>query len=278
MICAAVAMTVAVEGFAQVGPNSSNTAPGINQEAAPSAPSDSDRTLEIAPREIAPRVVTPPTANEQPPSSSEDESASPGSNSDSPENPAVPTAGVPAAESNSGSIESAEQKLPYLGISAQYIVSNSTPGREVAGLEIVNVDPNSPAERAGLRGHGALTKLGATGATAGSLMAPLDLLVIPLLKKSGQLGQGGDLIVAIDDKRIAREIDLQDELAASKPGDTIYLTVVRPFQDGSHRTLKIPVILGDADLSIANVGTAHTNSAVPSPSNAPAAPATPAQR
>jgi PDZ domain-containing protein len=273
MICVAVAMTAAVQGFGQVGPTSSNAAPRKNQEAPAYVPTDSDRTLEIAPR-----VPPPPMANEPPPSTPDDESAAPASNSDSAENPAVPTEGVPAAESNSAAMEGGEQKLPYLGISAQYIVSKSKAGRAVAGLEIVSIDANSPAERAGLLGHGAATKLGATGATAGALMAPLDLVVIPLLKKSGQLGQGGDLIVAIDDKRIASEIDLQVELATLKPGDTIYLTVVRPFQDGSQRTLKIPVILGNTDLSIANAGAARTSSAAASPSNAPAAPATPAQR
>ena len=52
-----------------------------------------------------------------------------------------------------------------------------------------------------------MTKLGATGATAGALMAPLDIVMMPLLKKSGQLGQTGDLILEIDDQRVTDQAD-----------------------------------------------------------------------
>jgi S1-C subfamily serine protease len=134
--------------------------------------------------------------------------------------------------------------LPYLGISVQRIESHSTPGRDIVGLEIVSVDRDSPAEHAGLKGRRGMTKLGATGATAGALMAPLDIVTMPLLKKAGQLGQTGDLILAIDDRRVASEIDLETALEDSKPGDTIYLTVTRVVRDGAYQTRKIPVKLG----------------------------------
>jgi S1-C subfamily serine protease len=137
------------------------------------------------------------------------------------------------------------QPLPYLGLSVQHIESHSTPGRDIEGLEIINVDPDSPAARAGLKGRGGMTKLGASGATAGALMAPLDIALMPLLKKTGQLGRTGDLIVAIDDRRVIGDADLETALGESKPGDTIYLTVVRLATDGARQTLKIPVKLGD---------------------------------
>jgi hypothetical protein len=41
------------------------------------------------------------------------------------------------------------------------------------------------------------------------------------------------------------EEDLQTALGDSKPGDTIYLTVVRLANDGAHKTIKIPVKLGN---------------------------------
>jgi S1-C subfamily serine protease len=134
--------------------------------------------------------------------------------------------------------------LPYIGVSVQRIESHATAGRDVVGLEIVSVDPGSPAESAGLKGRGSMTELGASGATAGALLAPLDIALMPLLKKTGQLGHTGDLIVAIDDRRVTGEVDLETALASSKPGDTIYLTVVRPGTNGSHMTIKTPVKLG----------------------------------
>jgi hypothetical protein len=153
--------------------------------------------------------------------------------------PALPTSGPPSSMVAS----SAPQALPYLGISVQRVASHSTPGRDVEGLEIVSVDPNSPADHAGLKGRGGMSKLGATGATAGALMAPLDIVMMPLLKKTGQLGQTGDLIVAIDDQRVADESDLETALANAKPGDTMYLTIVRLAQGGARHTIKKPVRL-----------------------------------
>ncbi len=135
-------------------------------------------------------------------------------------------------------------RLPYLGLAVQYIESNDVPGKEVRGLEVVGVDPNSPAEAGGIRARGRLTKLGASGATAGALMPPLDLVVMPLLKKAGKLGADGDLIIAIDDNRVEAEDDLKTALQTLRPGDVIYLTVVRPHLDGMHETLKLPVKLG----------------------------------
>ena len=91
-----------------------------------------------------------------------------------------------------------------------------------------------------------MTKWGATGATAGALMPPLNLVVMPLLNKTGQLGQTGDLIVEIDDQRVASEMDLRTALDKTKPGDTMYFTVQRLETKGGHTTLKIPVKLGQA--------------------------------
>ena len=194
---------------------------------------NSDATLEIAPRSSP----TPPmeTSPAMIPSDSGDLGSSPQQ-----ELPPVPTSGPPSSMVSNGS----QPPLPYLGVSVQRIESHSTPGRDIDGLEIVSVDPNSPAERAGLKGRGGMTMLGASGATAGALVAPLDIALMPLLKKTGQLGQTGDLIVAIDDRRVAGEADLDTALGDSKPGDTIYLTVVRLASGGAHKTIKIPVKLG----------------------------------
>jgi hypothetical protein len=223
LICA-LALTAPATAFAQAGPSAHSKTARI----------DSDQTLEIAPRAAPPLPAAP--------------AATPAPDDDT---PPLPTSGPPISETTPPD-RTAESKRPYLGMSVQYVETHSTPGHDVQGLEVVSVDPDSPAENAGLRGRGEMTKLGATGATAGALMPPLDLIVMPLLKKSGQLGGVGDLIVAIDDKRVTGDADLQTALDAAKPGDMIYFTIKRPLRDGSQQTLKLPVKLGQPDQSARN--------------------------
>jgi PDZ domain len=188
--------------------------------------------------EVAPHIAGPPAA-EPSPAAIPDDSVNP-LNSREQELPPVPTSGPPASMVSNDS----RQQLPYLGVAVQQIASQSRMGRDVDGLEIVSIDPDSPAQRAGLKARGGMTTLGASGATAGALMAPLDIALMPILKKTGQLGHAGDLIVAIDDRRVAGEQDLETALAHSRAGDTIYLTVVRLSGDSAHKTIKIPVKLG----------------------------------
>jgi PDZ domain len=204
-----------------------------------SAGVNSDATLEIAPRS----VPTPP-AIISPASTLNDSSDL--TNSPEQELPPVPTSGPPASMV-ANNAQQLQPALPYLGISVQDIESHATPGHDIEGLEIVSVDPNSPAAHAGLKGRSGMTGLGASGATAGALMAPLDIALMPLLKKTGQLGQPGDLIVAIDDRRVLGQADLETALGDSKPGDTIYLTVVRLAGNGARKTIKIPVKLGEPE-------------------------------
>ena len=108
----------------------------------------------------------------------------------------------------------------------------------------MEVDGDSPASRAGLKARTPMTTVGASGATAGELLGPLDAALRPLLAKSGQLGQDGDLIVSIDDHRVTSDSDLPDHLAQLHPGDIIYLTVLRQQRGGSYKAVKIPVTLG----------------------------------
>jgi hypothetical protein len=197
-------------------------------------PDQSGGTLEVPPRVLAP---PPPPANSTPvPESS--------ASTDAADTGLPDPAAVDQALRDATQPDKSTKSLPYLGISVQYIVSNDTRGPAVRGLEVVSVDPASPAEQAGLHGRGQMTKLGASGSTAGELMAPLNLIILPLLKKAGDLGEDGDLIIAIDDSRVEAESDLEDALGSLKPGDVVYLTVVRQHQDNKHETLKLPVRLG----------------------------------
>lgn len=205
------------------GPASAQTQGGTK-----SIPAGGDQTLVIPPS--APLPAQP--SAEAPPSAPEQNAPQPDLGSD---NAPLP-ADLPASEDNG--------PRPYLGISVLYAVSTRD-GQRVSGLEVMDVDADSPASRAGLRSRTPMTTIGASGATAGELLGPLDAAVRPLLAKSGQLGEDGDLIVAIDDHRVTSDSDLPDHLSRLHPGDIIYLTVLRQQRGGSYKAVKLPVTLGD---------------------------------
>jgi hypothetical protein len=116
-------------------------------------------------------------------------------------------------------------------------------GMEEHGLEVVSVDPNCGAARAGLRGKTPATALGVGGGIGGLVLGPLELLVLPLLERSGAMGAGGDLVLAVDDVRVRDVNEFQNAMRALKPGDSVYLTVIRPLRGTGHQTLRIQVHL-----------------------------------
>jgi hypothetical protein len=204
----------------------SRPADAQTQSAPKSIPAGGDQTLVLPP--AAPSVAQPSAAA---PHAPEQTSPEPDLGSD---NAPLP-ADLPAPE-NTG-------PRPYLGISVLYTVSMRD-GQQVNGLEVMDVDADSPASRAGLKARTPMTTIGASGATAGELLGPLDAALKPLLAKSGQLGEDGDLIVAIDDHRVTSDSDLPDHLGRLHPGDIIYLTVLRQQRGGRYKAVKLPVTLG----------------------------------
>jgi hypothetical protein len=138
--------------------------------------------------------------------------------------------------------ETGVRKRPYLGITVEY-TTQCYLGMEEHGLEVVSIDPNSPAEKAGMKPRGN-TAIGAVAETASAFLGPLQMLTNPLVEKA-TAGEHGDLIVAVDDHRVRSRADLDDEMAKLKPGDTLYLTVIRPTA-GGHKTMKIAVKVGEA--------------------------------
>jgi C-terminal processing protease CtpA/Prc len=215
-------------------PQDSSVAPGV----------PSQRTLEIAPRVVAPpspaAAPSPSGDAATQPATDDDVSDATGTADDAAHTKAITQA--PGGETATVPSES----RPYLGLSVQYIVTHDPPWKIVQGLEVVSVDEGSPAAQAGLKGRGQMTSVGETGATASNLMAPLNLIVMPLLAKSGSLGSSGDLIVAIDDKRIDKADALREALDRDKPGDVIYLTIARAGSGSQKNTIKVPVKLAAA--------------------------------
>jgi len=131
---------------------------------------------------------------------------------------------------------------PCLGAVLEY-TTKCYRGMEEHGLEVVSVDPSSGAARAGLHGQTPATAVGIAGGIGGVLLGPLELMVLPLLERSGALGTGGDLVLAVDDVRVRDINEFRTAMHALKPGDSVYLTVIRPLRSGAHQTLRIRVDL-----------------------------------
>jgi hypothetical protein len=143
---------------------------------------------------------------------------------------------------------------PYLGITVAYR-SMCFNGGEEHGLEVLTVDPNSPAAQAGIHAKSGVTAMGAAVSTLSAFVPGGSILANKALETSGAMGQDGDLIVAVDDKRVRDQSDLESAMARLKPGDTMYLTVIRPNgtdERGPHATLKIAVRIGAAGEPMAN--------------------------
>ena len=180
-------------------------------------PGDSAPTLEIAPQP----ADTPPARTEVPDSrefrKSED---------------------VASRVRNSIREEADHAHNPYLGMSVEYS-THCYAGAEEHGFEVMNVYPGSPAARAGLQARTPSTPMGDLGALGSILFLPVSVITMPLLRRSGALGQFGDLIVAVDDQRVRSKGELLTALGHLKPGDTTYFTVIRPIPGGSHQTMRI---------------------------------------
>jgi hypothetical protein len=129
---------------------------------------------------------------------------------------------------------------PYLGIDLEY-TTQCYLGAEEHGFEVVNVYPNSPAARAGIVARTGSTPAGDLKALGSVLLLPIAPIVFPLLRKSGALGTGGDLIIAVDDVRVRTPDEIRYALGHLKPGDTTYITVIRPLPSGYHRTMRIAI-------------------------------------
>jgi hypothetical protein len=129
---------------------------------------------------------------------------------------------------------------PYLGADLEY-TTQCYLGMEEHGFEVVNVYPNSPAAHAGLIARTESTPAGDLKALGSILLLPIAPITFPLLRKSGALGTGGDLIVAVDDVRVRTPAEIRYALGHLKPGDTAYITVIRPLAGGYHRTMRIAI-------------------------------------
>ncbi len=111
-------------------------------------------------------------------------------------------------------------------------------GEQADGLLIVKVDKDSPAAHAGLHGYSTVGHSVLEGAAvAAAMVFPPAVLAIAVIEGT-HVGESYDLIIGVDGKRVTNYLDFEDEMRDAKPGDVVYLSVVR-----NGKRVQVPVHL-----------------------------------
>ncbi len=123
-----------------------------------------------------------------------------------------------------------------IGVQVREASSQLKGGGEVEGLAVEAVMPDSPAARAGIQPYRATTHYVIDGVfAAASFVFPPAMLLLVVADQS-RVGTSFDLIIGVDGVRVTNILEFDDQVRNSKPGDIVYLNVVR-----KGRRLQIPV-------------------------------------
>ncbi len=116
---------------------------------------------------------------------------------------------------------------PQLGIVVRSETGMLEHGREVSGVEILEVLPGSPARAAGLQGrlrHGALFHAAVTiGMLATAATFPPAMIGVMALNGNGE---SHATIIAVDGERTRDVTDFEKAIDKAEAGEVVYLTVV----------------------------------------------------
>jgi S1-C subfamily serine protease len=105
---------------------------------------------------------------------------------------------------------------PKLGVNGIYVSGELAEALELpteGGFLVYDVQPDSPAATAGIRGASRSVYIG-----------------------NYEVGIGGDFIMSIDGKKIVRKESINSAIAGKRPGDAVEVTV---FRNGRTGTVKV---------------------------------------
>jgi hypothetical protein len=123
-----------------------------------------------------------------------------------------------------------------LGVELREDCSRLDDREKVCGLAVLEVRRGSPADQAGIKSYTALTHDLLDGASvAAALVFPPAIVAVAVLDQSG-IGESFDLVIGVDGRRVRHVLDFEDLTSNLRPGDILYLTIVR-----SGKRLQIPV-------------------------------------
>ncbi|HTY53990.1 MAG TPA: PDZ domain-containing protein [Candidatus Binataceae bacterium] len=125
-----------------------------------------------------------------------------------------------------------------LGLELREERSSLKTGETISGLAVISIEQNSPAARAGLHPYSGATHAVLEGATmAATMVFPPAIVALTIIDQT-HVGESYDLIIGVDGTRVCDLLEFEDQTRMLKPGDTVYLNIVR----GGTR-MQIPVLL-----------------------------------
>jgi hypothetical protein len=187
----------------------------VPRQAVPPSTGPQELPTAIAPQEPSqghPQVMEMPAVQSPLPSI--------GQSTPPPVGQSVPPVPYPPEETRSAHLPA---QPAYLGITGDTSPACRYPG----GVRISRIIEGSPAHQAGLRGEGTLSwKEAVVGVLATS---PAALFIAPLFPVS-EHSRWGDLLLAVDGKRIHNKEQFEHEMRHFRAGDVVYFSVLREGQ------------------------------------------------
>jgi hypothetical protein len=125
-----------------------------------------------------------------------------------------------------------------IGVQVEEDCTRLADHERVCGLAVLDVKRNSPAALAGIKPYSAVGRDLLDGASvAAAFFFPPAIVAVGIISQT-HVGESFDLIIGVDGQRTRHLLDFEDLTANDKPGEVIYLTIVR-----HGKRMQIPVHL-----------------------------------